>query len=477
MTIKEVEGKSGMTRANIRFYETEGLLSPVRAANGYRDYSQQDVEILKKIQLLRSLHISLEEIKALHTGEKELTEVLKTHIADLGEEKNNTEKAQAICNLMQEESVSYESLNAQKYLERLSEEIPVPAIELKQDSLPKVEAPWQRFFARGIDLFMGAILPALILLFVCKENIFCWEWMIFCGICCLLMPFIWEPVFLCLWGTTPGKFIFGIRVTDYNGGRLSYVQALERTCSVMCYGVGFQIPVLNLYRGYRSYKKCRNAEKMEWDYDSELVLKDKKKWRYAAMAAFYGIAAVLLYLGVLVSLTPIHKGDLTVAEFCENYNQYADYFHIDSGNPLTEDGKWSWAEGDIDYDQCLRMLELPDVEIIGEDGVVTGLEMKMSIENSDEQVPAYQEEMALAILAFLCAQEEYELYSPEVARLLKDIEERPFSGSDRIIDGIRVEIDYDFYGYDYSEDYYGDPKLFVIREGAFYKFSFTITKQ
>ena len=37
MTIREIEERSGMTRANIRFYEQEGLLSPVRRENGYRD--------------------------------------------------------------------------------------------------------------------------------------------------------------------------------------------------------------------------------------------------------------------------------------------------------------------------------------------------------------------------------------------------------------------------------------------------------
>ena len=36
MTIKELEARSGMTRANIRFYEQEGLLTPQRLDNGYR---------------------------------------------------------------------------------------------------------------------------------------------------------------------------------------------------------------------------------------------------------------------------------------------------------------------------------------------------------------------------------------------------------------------------------------------------------
>ena len=36
MTIREIEALSGMTRANIRFYESEGLLTPNRMENGFR---------------------------------------------------------------------------------------------------------------------------------------------------------------------------------------------------------------------------------------------------------------------------------------------------------------------------------------------------------------------------------------------------------------------------------------------------------
>ena len=44
MTIKELEALVGMTRANIRFYEQEGLISPTRLPNSYRDYSQEDAD-------------------------------------------------------------------------------------------------------------------------------------------------------------------------------------------------------------------------------------------------------------------------------------------------------------------------------------------------------------------------------------------------------------------------------------------------
>ena len=37
MTIKELEERLDLSRASIRYYEQEGLLSPERRENGYRD--------------------------------------------------------------------------------------------------------------------------------------------------------------------------------------------------------------------------------------------------------------------------------------------------------------------------------------------------------------------------------------------------------------------------------------------------------
>ena len=61
MTIKEMEQRSGLQRANIRFYEEEGLLCPQRLENGYRNYSDSDLQQLRRIRLLRTLGLGLEE--------------------------------------------------------------------------------------------------------------------------------------------------------------------------------------------------------------------------------------------------------------------------------------------------------------------------------------------------------------------------------------------------------------------------------
>ena len=53
MNIREIESQLGIPRANIRYYEKEGLLHPARSGNNYRVYTDEDVETLKKIRLLR----------------------------------------------------------------------------------------------------------------------------------------------------------------------------------------------------------------------------------------------------------------------------------------------------------------------------------------------------------------------------------------------------------------------------------------
>lgn len=97
MKIKEIEERSGMTRANIRFYESLELLNPTRDANGYRDYSEDDLEILRKIKLLRLLEMPLEEIKALHNGKHHLLSVLEQHIQVLEQKKVDLEKSKNVC--------------------------------------------------------------------------------------------------------------------------------------------------------------------------------------------------------------------------------------------------------------------------------------------------------------------------------------------------------------------------------------------
>lgn len=43
MKIKQVEELDGITSKNIRFYESQGLLTPEELNNGYREYHQDNI--------------------------------------------------------------------------------------------------------------------------------------------------------------------------------------------------------------------------------------------------------------------------------------------------------------------------------------------------------------------------------------------------------------------------------------------------
>ncbi len=118
MKIKDVEQKTGMNRSQIRFYEKAGLLAPKREKeNRYRDYTEADVEELKKILLLRGLGISVEEIRRIQSGEKELLTAVEMQRRELLAQSAAAEEAARLCGLILKDGrLSYFSLQPEVYL-------------------------------------------------------------------------------------------------------------------------------------------------------------------------------------------------------------------------------------------------------------------------------------------------------------------------------------------------------------------------
>ena len=100
MKIGELEEQLQITRSNIRFYEKEGLLSPKRKGNGYREYSVEDAARLKQIAVLRKIGISIPDIKALLEERTEFSSVLKEHEHVLQEQIDTLNGALFVCRKM-----------------------------------------------------------------------------------------------------------------------------------------------------------------------------------------------------------------------------------------------------------------------------------------------------------------------------------------------------------------------------------------
>ena len=122
MKINEVETLVGVTRRNIRFYETEGLLIPARnSQNGYREYGPAEVETLKRIKLLRKLGVPLEEIRRMQTGGDTVGDGMRRHMVTLEREQENLAQAMELCQRMKDQQIRLADLDAESWLKEMED--------------------------------------------------------------------------------------------------------------------------------------------------------------------------------------------------------------------------------------------------------------------------------------------------------------------------------------------------------------------
>ena len=107
----------GITKKNIRFYEAEGLLTPRRnSENGYRDYGEAEVAILRRIKLMRKLGVPLEEIRKMQSGVHTVGDGMRRHLVTLERDRENLEQAIRLCGGLTDCLQRLEDLDAQELL-------------------------------------------------------------------------------------------------------------------------------------------------------------------------------------------------------------------------------------------------------------------------------------------------------------------------------------------------------------------------
>ena len=503
MTIREIEELSCMTRANIRFYEKEGLITPERNSNGYRNYSEEDLNTLKRIRLLRTLHLSLEDIKSLSRNEQELAELLIRHLTNLKKEQQSLGRSVEVCERLCKDQAVYSSFDAQRYLDLLDSSTPEPPSELKEDTLPKVTSPWVRYFARSIDAAIYMILWNTFLSLVLHINIMEPG---FAGLVADIIAYnclflLAEPFMLSRFGTTPGKFLLGLRMTAETGARLTHGEALHRTWTVLKKGCGFNLPVYWIIRTYKSYRACKDGEILDWEQETLLWLNDK----YIPLKVSVSLVSLTLINTLSLILVwqagalPQNRGNLTVEQYAENFNDMEKYFGIDrqlnlpgdssfygimmddSRLILNKDGEWEKMPG-TPYvtGTSVNYAELPPLDYTVEDGVMNGLNFSASYENEDVTIASYGDLMAVSALAFLCAQDSYHLLPAAPSLIYAQIKANgdSFSGFTISEAGVTIICTVEYDGYELRPDTWSQNRVLVPAYGGEPSFSinFSVTR-
>jgi DNA-binding transcriptional MerR regulator len=94
--IGELAQKAGVTPRTIRYYESLGLLNPSeREGTGFRYYTETELARLQKIDCLKSLGLTLEEISSVIDlycqdasglrGKQKVLEILQAHLQETDE--------------------------------------------------------------------------------------------------------------------------------------------------------------------------------------------------------------------------------------------------------------------------------------------------------------------------------------------------------------------------------------------------------
>ncbi len=93
MRIGELAKEAGVTPRTIRYYESLGLLGPSeREGKGFRYYTEVELARLRKIDALKTLGLTLEEISSIIDlffkeptmlrGKQKLLEILQAHLQE-----------------------------------------------------------------------------------------------------------------------------------------------------------------------------------------------------------------------------------------------------------------------------------------------------------------------------------------------------------------------------------------------------------
>lgn len=178
--------------------------------------------------------------------------------------------------------------------------------------------PWRRFFARTVDMLFLAIPLYAVLVFglisVLPANAEKIVGTLGNPIAAAVLAYLlWVPIeaaLLANFGTTPAKWVFGIRVLKVNGRKLTFAEALQRAAFVCIYGDGFGVPIIALFTRAYAYDKLKKTGTTKWDTISASAILHSKWGAGRIVGATVVVTVALLGSGILLTIGKAQEAKL-----------------------------------------------------------------------------------------------------------------------------------------------------------------------
>jgi len=157
---------------------------------------------------------------------------------------------------------------------------------------------------------------------------------------------------MCTWGKTPGKWLFNITVTDQNGKKPGFTQALMRSLWIWFSGLAMGIPVISIISLAANFKLLVETKSLPFDRKNGLIVE------HGYHSTFKNILIVIIY-GVFISyqitITPVDQEYSPIFNEQINertYSEDAEYLN-ESGCSLMDKGEYLQAK-----EEFLKGLEI-----------------------------------------------------------------------------------------------------------------------
>ena len=285
-----------------------------------------------------------------------------------------------------------------------------------------------------------------------------------------------EPILLHLFGTTFGKWLFGIFVVYDRGGKIPIEKAKTRTIRAVFLWHG-DYRVKNFFRLIDMIDVAVCGGTLDWDYEAStsLVIRERKIWKI--ILSF--IAPVSLFMILICSYyraeMPKYRGNLTKAQFIENYNRLARFYNMDE-RILDEYGVWQdkRMEGVRIYISGEPPIYPKQMDIIETDGIVTEISFFVVAENRISFASSYTDIMKNAVLAFVGASKEISILEhKDRQELIEYIQENAYRDFSFERAGVVVSCDIEMQGYELFANEFYEPK----EEENYYCLTFKMEKK
>ena len=158
--------------------------------------------------------------------------------------------------------------------------------------------PWARWWARWFDLGIWFLLSGLVLrLFGLSLSSMAGNVWIYLACQFAIIPA--EAACLALWGTTPGKWLLGLRVTRADGSRLSYSIALQRSFWVLVLGNALNIFIYPMVTWIGNYFLLTSRRTTWWDNRLRTQVVSRPRGRLGVLPYVTALLALNLCAGIL----------------------------------------------------------------------------------------------------------------------------------------------------------------------------------